>query len=444
VRRCGWSPVDGAGADPCPPRATASLGLSEGPRPGEPTLTRVLLFTGKGGVGKTSLASATAIRAAADGARVLVTSTDAAHSLADALGVPLGDRPTRIDLGERGAATGALSAQQIDAQDRLERHWGEVRDYLGALLSWGGLGELAAEELMLFPGLDELFALIDLRRQVATGEHDLIVVDCAPTAETLKLLALPEALRFYADRMLGPGRRLVRGVSALALPRGPAGTTLPMPDDAVFASVGRVHEELAAVHDLLTDTERCSVRLVVNPERLVLAEAQRSATTLSLFGYAVDAVLVNRVLPPTVTDPFLTSWHARQRVHLERADAAFAPTPLLQAPLLADEPVGFDGLHALATELYGEHDPMARLHDAEPVAITTTDEGHLLRIALPFTTDDDLDLHRRNGELHLKVAGVRRNLALPAALRRCTVSGARLDDGWLEVRFAAPVTAGQR
>jgi arsenite/tail-anchored protein-transporting ATPase len=377
---------------------------------------------------------------------VLVTSTDAAHSLADALDVPLGDRPTAIDLGELAErdGVGALQAQQIDAQDRLERHWGEVRDYLSALLSWGGLGELAAEELMLFPGLDELFALIDLRRQVTSGAHDLVVVDCAPTAETLKLLALPDALRFYADRMLGPGRRLVRGVSALALPRGPAGTTLPLPDDAVFASVGRVHEELAAVHGLLTDTRRCSVRLVVNPERLVLAEAQRSATTLSLFGYAVDAVLVNRILPDTVTDPFLTRWQAQQRGHLEHADTLFAPTPLLQAPMLADEPVGLTALHALGTALYAELDPRARLHAAEPLAITATDDGHLLRVALPFAVDDDVELHRRNGELHLKVGGVRRNLALPASLRRCTVTGARLDAGWLEVRFTTPVPAGRR
>jgi arsenite/tail-anchored protein-transporting ATPase len=373
---------------------------------------------------------------------VLVTSTDAAHSLADALDVPLGDRPTPIDLGDRGR--GSLQAQQIDAQDRLERHWGDVRDYLGALLSWGGLGELAAEELVLFPGLDELFALIDLRRQVAGGAHDLIVVDCAPTAETLKLLALPDALRFYADRMLGPGRRLVRGVSAMTLPRGPAGTTLPLPEDEVFASVGRVHEELAAVHELLTDTERASVRLVVNPERLVLAEAQRSATTLSLFGYAVDAVLVNRVLPEHVTDPFLTRWQARQREHLERADAAFAPTPLLQSPLLAEEPVGVGALHTLGHALYGDLDPTARLHATEPMSVVATDEGHLLRIALPFATDDDLELHRREGELHVKVAGVRRNLALPAALRRCDVSGARLDAGWLEVRFTAPVPVGHR
>ncbi|MCC5947683.1 MAG: ArsA family ATPase [Nitriliruptoraceae bacterium] len=400
----------------------------------------MLLFTGKGGVGKTSLASATAVQTAVAGARVLVTSTDAAHSLADAFDQPVGDRPTTISLGSSPVG-GQLHAQQIDAQQRLERHWGQVRDYLSALLTWGGLGEVAAEELVLFPGLDELFALIDLEHQVASGRYDLVVVDCAPTAETLKLLALPDALRFYADRMLGPGRRLVRGVSSFALPRGPAGTPLPVPDDAVFDAVGDVHARLGAVHDLLTDTVRTSVRLVVNPERLVLAEAQRSATTLSLFGYGVDAVLVNRLLPPGDGDPFLTRWRATQQRHLAAAEAGFAPTPVLRAPLQADEPIGIEALDALGHALYGEVDPGGRLTEHQPVEVRETATGLELRVALPFTADDDLELHRRDGELHLKGAGGRRNRARPASLARADGGGAALDDGWLTIRFSAPVAA---
>ncbi|MBW3659246.1 MAG: ArsA family ATPase, partial [Actinobacteria bacterium] len=232
-------------------------------------MTRILLFTGKGGVGKTTVAAATAARAAARGLEVLVTSTDPAHSLADAFDVPLGDGPTRVATN--------LQAQQIDAQARLERHWKEVRDYLVELLAWGGVGELQAEELVLLPGLDELFALIDLHRQVESGAYDLVVVDCAPTAETLRLLALPDALRWYVDRILAPGRRVARVIRPVTSRVG----GIPVPEDDVFGAVERIHGELAAVHALLQDAARTSVRLVVNPERMVIAEALRTATSLS-------------------------------------------------------------------------------------------------------------------------------------------------------------------
>ncbi len=392
-------------------------------------MTRILLFTGKGGVGKTTVAAATAARAAARGLDVLVTSTDPAHSLADVFDVPLGDGPTVI--GDH------LRAQQIDAQERLERHWKEVRDYLVELLAWGGVGELQAEELVLLPGLDELFALIDLQRQVASGDHDLVVVDCAPTAETLRLLSMPDALRFYVERIMQPGRRVARALRPVTSRVG----GLPVPEDEVFGAVERIHADLGAVHALLQDPARSSVRLVVNPERMVVNEALRTATSLSLFGYATDAVVVNRVLPDEVTDPYLARWKALHAEHLDTIVTSFAPTPVLTAPLFDDELVGNAGLARLADALYGDGDESAVLHDARPLTVEPSDEGYVLTLALPFAAKDDLDLHRRTAELHVKVGGVKRTVPLPAALQRCEVAGARLRDGVLTVRFAAPTVA---
>lgn len=389
-------------------------------------MTRILLFTGKGGVGKTTVAAATAARAAARGQRVLITSTDPAHSLADAFDVPLGDGPTDVVPG--------LRAQQIDAQLRLERHWREVRDYLVELLAWGGVGDVQAEELVLLPGLDELFALIDLRRLVEAGEHDLIVVDCAPTAETLRFLAMPDALRWYVERVMQPGRRMARALRPVTSRVG----GVPVPEDEVFGAVERIHADLSAVHTLLQDSTVSSVRLVVNPERMVINEAVRTATSLSLFGYAVDAVLVNRILPDEIRDPYLARWKERQAEHLATIRTSFAPTPVLTAPLLDDEIVGAAGLEQLAKTLYGDIDETAVLHDAPPLTVERIEGGYLLTLALPFATKDDLELHRRTNELHVKVSGVKRTVPLPAALQRCRVAGAKLDDGVLRVRFLRP------
>ena len=398
-------------------------------------LSRVLLFTGKGGVGKTSVAAATAVTAAADGARVLVTSTDPAHSLADVLERSLGDTPTAV--ATPGVVGTRLWAQQIDAQQRLERHWEGVRNYLAAVLAWGGVADVVAEELVLFPGLAELFALIDLDEQTGDGAYDLVVVDCAPTAETLKLLALPDALRWYAERVLGSGRRAARAVRPLVPSR--AGERFPVPEDGLFDSVGRLHERLRGVHRLLTDAGRSSVRLVANPERLVLAETERTATTLALFGYAVDAVVLNRVLPDAVADPYLSRWKQRHAEQLDAARTSFAPIPVLTAPLLEDEPIGPTDLERFGARLYADLDAAAVLHEAAPVTLEATPDGdeHVLRVRLPNVEGGDVELHRGEGELHLKVAGVRRNLPLPDTFRGAEVVAASFEEGWLTVRFAA-------
>ena len=402
-------------------------------------LTRVLLFTGKGGAGKTSVAAATAVRAAAGGSRVLLSSTDAAHSLADALATRLGDTPRPVAVP--GRAAGRLLVQQVDTQSRLEARWDRVRDYLASVLAWGGVGELAAEELVSFPGLDELFALLDLDDQIDAG-HDVIVVDCAPTAETLKLLSLPDALRWYVDRGLGARRRAARAVAPLTRSLGASGAPFPVPDDHVVDDVGHVHRQLASVHALLTDVGRSSVRLVSTPERLALAETCRTLTTLSLFGYGIDAVVVNRLLPEAITDPYLRRWQQRHAAGLDDTRLAVAPMPVLTAPLLPDEPIGPTALAELGDELYADATSTDVLHHGAPITVDTDDDLPRLRLRLPGVTRDEVELHHHGRDLLIKVAGVRRSVPLPAVLRRREVVGAAVADGILTVRFAGvPATA---
>lgn len=386
---------------------------------------RVVLVTGKGGVGKSTLAGATAVRAAAAGLRVLVTSTDPAHSLSDLFDQPIGDAPVAI--------TDNLDALQLDGRARLEEHWHEVRDYLVELLARGGLGDVQARELVMVPGLDELFALLDLHHRATSGDHDLVVVDCAPTAETLRLLALPEAMAFYVERLLGPGRNLARLVRPVTRSLG----GIPIPDDGVFSTVDRIQRRLAEVRTLLADPERTSVRLVLAPERLVVAEGLRMATTLALFGHGIDAVLVNRVLDGS-TSRATAAWEGRQREHLDRIDEAFPDRPRLQVPFWPDEPIGVTALAAVGERLYGDLDPAALLARPAGLRVESTVGGHRLVMPVPFARRDDLRLHRRGRDLHVVVGGAKRVVALPDALVSHEVVGARLVDGHLQVDLARP------
>lgn len=384
---------------------------------------RVLLFTGKGGVGKTTTAAATALRCADSGARTIVLSTDPAHSLADAFAVDLGDRPVPIAPG--------LWGQQLDTQARMEDSWAEIQAWLQEVFQWAGVAAIEAEELSVIPGLDEIFSLSDIKAFAASGEWDVVVVDCAPTAETLRLLSLPEIMRWYMDRVFPMSRKVNRVVAPL-LGRV-AG--LPTPGDEVFGSASRFYERLDGVRELLTDAEVTSVRLVVNPERLVVAEARRTHTYLSLFGYRVDAVVANRLLPEAVADPWFKAWRERHAEHLAAIEDGFAPLPILRAELAGDEVVGVDALRAFGQELYDEVDPAAVLHDGEPLAVTREGRDHVLTLELPFADKDELELGRRDDELLIRVGSHRRALLLPDSLRRRSVRSAALRDGVLRVTF---------
>jgi arsenite-transporting ATPase len=385
---------------------------------------RILLFTGKGGVGKSTIAAATASLAARSGQRTLVLSTDAAHSLADAFEVTVGAEPVQV--------APLLFVQQVDAQLRFEQSWAEIQGYLLSVLEVAGVDPVAAEELTVIPGAEEVLALLELRVHALSDEWDLVVVDCAPTAETLRLLALPEALGWYMTRVFPVERRVVRALRPV-LSRA-AG--VPMPDDDVFGSVERLHAELDQVRALLTGPET-SVRLVLTPEQVVLAEARRSYTTLSLFGYRVDGVVANRVFPTGDADPWRAQWVTAQTDVLAQVEDSFDGLRVWRSEYRPCEPVGLEALGEFAAHMYGDGDPLVVPPAREPLRITRTSGGAVLRLRLPFVARGDVDLARDGDDLVVTVASYRRLLTLPAGLARHRVAGARVEDGELQVRFAA-------
>ncbi len=387
---------------------------------------RVLLFTGKGGVGKSTLAAGTAALAAASGLRTLVLSTDAAHSLADAFGLAraAGTLSEPVEVAER------LWVQQVDAQLRFEQSWADIQRYLLSVLDATGVDPVAAEELTVVPGAEEVLALLELRLHAASGRWDVVVVDCAPTAETLRLLALPEALGWYMQRVLPIERRVVKALRPV-LTRA-AG--VPMPGDSVFDAVERLHAELDEVRTLLTGPGS-TVRLVLTPEAVVLAEARRSYTTLSLFGYRVDGVVANRLFPADGADDWRAGWVVAQDEVLEEVAQSFAGLPVWRSEYRAGEPVGVPALTALARDAYGDADPLAVPDGDGPFRLTRDARGAVLHLALPGVTSAEVDLARNGDDLVVTVGSYRRLLTVPAGLARHHVAGARVRAGELQVRF---------
>ncbi len=389
---------------------------------------RILLVTGKGGVGKTTVAAATALRLAEQGMKTLVTSTDPAHSLADAFGVKLRDEPTEIVSG--------LIGQQIDSQQQLARHWGEIQDQLKRVFEWGGVRGVAAEEFLVFPGMDELFSLLEVKDRAKNLEHDAIVVDCAPTAETLRLLSLPEVLSWYFERVFPTERRIMKA----ARPVLSTLTNLPMPSDDVFVAAEGVFSGVEEVKALLSDQLVTSARLVVNPEKMVINEARRTYTYLSLFGYSVDGVVVNRVLPESVTDPYFAGWREVQSRHLETIESAFEEVPIVPLRLFDQEMVGIDALRALGDELYADLHPLHDFEGRSPFDLVEDGEEIVLQLSMPFADSGEVDVLRHGDELFITVGAYRRSFVLPDSLRQKSVASARLGAGALNVRFVPSIT----
>jgi arsenite-transporting ATPase len=398
---------------------------------------RIILYTGKGGVGKTSVAAATALRTSRLGYRTLVMSTDAAHSLADAFDIELGPEPHPV--------TDNLWGQEVDIFHEIRTHWGTLQAYLTALIQWRGLDELIAEEMTILPGMEELASLLQILKHYETGQFDVIVVDCAPTGETLRLLSFPEVAQWWLEKIFPIERqaaRLIRPVAQRVL-------DMPFPGDEVFESVKTLFERLGRMRALLADKEMSTVRLVLNPEKMVIKEAQRTFTYLNLYGYLTDAIVCNRLLPAEVSDSYFTSWKETQGRYRHLVEEAFAPLPILPVPLFDQEVVGLDALDRMGQAIFGDSDPSHIMYRTQPHLIDKVEDGYVLSIPLPFAEKGDVELYGTGDELIIRLGMVRRNIVLPRALVEKRYRRATFQNGVLRIEFSsaprqAATQAGRR
>jgi arsenite-transporting ATPase len=393
---------------------------------------RTILYTGKGGVGKTSVAAASARRIAADGARVIVLSTDPAHSLADVLETEVRSTPTQV--------AARLWAQQVQAQEELEDNWAGVQQWLGGVLAERGMDRIAAEELSVPPGGDELFSLLQLKRHYESGEWDVVVVDCAPTGETLRLLSFPDVARWWLDKVLGRETQLL----AAARPLARAFLDVGLPDERVLVEVQALIRNLVAMDGILHAPE-CTLRLVTTPDRMVVKEAMRTFTYLNLFGYLTDAVVVNRVFPDAVDGTYFGAWRALQQEQLELVRDGFGPVPVLCAPYFDREVAGPEMLDRLGDAVFADTDPAAVLHATVSQQLRQDGERAELRLELPFASKGDISLKKIGLELVVRVGDAKRMIELPSALVAYRPLSASFADGALVVAFepaAEAVTSG--
>ncbi len=397
---------------------------------------RVVLFAGKGGVGKTTLAAATAASLSTAGRKTLVVSTDPAHSLSDALEIRLSSDPSEVDDD--------LFAAELDARALVGGAWSTLRAHLSTLLAGAGVDEVVAEELTVLPGFEELLALAEVQRMARTGPWEVVVVDCAPTAEAMRLLALPEACAGYLERVFPTHRRMVRGM--LAGLAGPSSSAQRW--DATADALSRLAEYLDSLRTLVTDPVVTSVRLVLTPERVVAAETRRSVTALALQGIRVDGLLVNRLVPELAdrargaAAEWLRTRRREQDGVLAALRADLPGVPVRTVEHRAAEPVGLAALGELSADLGGS-DPDQLAPGEPPVPLLAVshvggsglDSEYQLRFALPLLDAEGVELSRVDDDLAVSAAGHRRLVALPSVLKRCTVIGAEVDDAGLVVRF---------
>lgn len=389
---------------------------------------RIIIYTGKGGVGKTSVAAATALRCAGLGHRTCVLSTDAAHSLADSLDIPLGP--------EARLVVDNLWAQEVDVHYSLQKHWGTFQKYLSGVLTRQGVDGLYAEEFAIVPGLDEGASLLWLNQYAEDGCFDTVVVDAAPTAETLRLLSLPDASRWWFERLFPLGQGAARVLGPVTRPLL---GNFRLPDKDTLDAFEQLFDQLGYIHSLLSDPTHSTMRLVVNAERMVIKEAQRTFTYLNLYNYVTDAIVCNRLLPPEVQDPYFVGWKASQAANLELIEECFSPLPVFTARLFGQEMGGLELLSALADEMFGERDPSERFFEGRAHHIEPGQDGdYILSLPLPFASREDLQLYRDKDELTVRVGNQRRNFVLPRALWELEATEARFVGDTLKISFIKP------
>ncbi len=385
---------------------------------------RLILFTGKGGVGKTTLSAATALLCAKKGYKTLVISTDAAHSLSDSFEVPLSNTPAKI--------VDNLFGREVNALEEIEKKWGDIKSYLTEFFASQGIDSVEAEELSVFPGMEELFSLMEIRNYRKTNEYDVIIVDCAPTGDTLRLLSAPEITNWYLKHIFPIQRtaaKAIRPVASRILP-------FPFPEDNIFDAMKKLTGQLAEMKDILEDVKKTSIRLIINPEKMVIKEAQRAYTFFNLFGFSVDLIIVNRMIPQAVEDPYFQKWKTIQEHYYHMIEEIFAPLPLFSLPLFSREIVGIPLLEEIAGTVYGGQDPAQLFFSQRPIQIEKVDGRYILSLNLPFVEKQDLDLTQKGEELIVKAGAFKRNILLPRILLHHSIQGAKFEGERLCITFA--------
>lgn len=388
---------------------------------------RVILMTGKGGVGKTSVAAATGLRCAELGYKTLVLSTDPAHSLADSFDMELEHAPKQVKPNLWGA--------ELDALMELESNWGAVKRYITQVLQARGLEGVEAEELAILPGMDEIFSLVRMKRHYDEGEFDVLIIDSAPTGTALRLLSLPEVAGWYMRRFYKPLQAMSVALRPLVEPlfRPIAGFSLP--DQQVMDAPYEFYEQIEALERVLVDNTKTSVRLVTNPEKMVIKESLRAHAYLSLYNVATDLVVANRIIPDSVTDPFFQRWKENQQQYRHEIHENFRPLPVKEVPLFSEEMCGMDALERLKETLYADEDPSQVYYKETTLRVVQEQDNYSLEVYLPGIPKNRVELSKSGDELNIRIGNHRRNLVLPQALAALQPAGAKMEDDFLKIRF---------
>jgi arsenite-transporting ATPase len=385
---------------------------------------RIVIVTGKGGVGKTTIAAAMALRASKLGLKTLVMSTDSAHSLADCFDIPLMSEPAPIGAN--------LYGQEVDARKELLKNWGNMKKFISSTLQARGVDNIVAEELSVFPGMEELFSLLLVKKYYREGVYDLVILDCAPTDSTIRLLSFPDVLNWYLKKIFPVQRQVAR----IARPMARKALGFNLPDEGVFEDIRSFILALDGIKELLTDSRITTVRFVVNLEKMVIREAQRAYTYMNLFGYLVDAVFVNRVLPDEMGDPYMRHWKDIQKDYYRLVEESFSGSRLFQAKLFDKEMLGLERLEEFGRHIFEDENPAGVFCDRKPMTITKEKDDYLLSWHIPGVSKDEIDMWTKGENLILKTPKYMRNMLLPSVRAGKSIAGASFKDDYLRITFA--------
>ena len=385
---------------------------------------RIILFTGKGGVGKTTIAAATATHTAQLGYKTLVISTDAAHSLGDSLDTKLGNSPTKVSDN--------LWAQEINVLEEIAINWETIQNYMASFLKTMGVEDILADEMAILPGLDELFGLFHIHKAHQSGTYDCLIVDCAPTGQTLQLLSMPEVVRWWMQKFFPIERKIAKTLRAM---RKKKFMSIPIPEDSVYASIQKLYDDVGALKEILAEPSTTSVRIVLNPEKIVLEETRRAYTYLNLYGYPVDCVITNRILPDEITDSYFSAWRKSQRRYMNKIENTFSPLPVLQSNLMRSEIVGQKLLVQLGQDIYSGQDPTKVFCNQRPQQIIRDKGAYVLILKLPFVKKAEVNILKNEQELTIQIGNYRRDILLPSSLSMMDVEKATLNADELRVTF---------